>query len=148
MKTIRLALIVLVLTSLTSCKLFKSKKTPINDLDTSYMIDEPEVEPIDTLPIETIVQETEPVKPNEPLYGYTDQKFYMVVGSFISEKLAYKYATKMLDLGYAPQIIYSSSIGYYRVSAQSYNNYQTAVNDIAVFRDNVTPKAWVHVKRN
>lgn len=57
-----------------------------------------------------------------------------------------KYANTILDMGYKPQVIYSSSAGYYRVSAKSYTDFKTAVNDIPVFREAVTSRAWVHVK--
>jgi hypothetical protein len=50
-------------------------------------------------------------------------------------------------MGYSPQVIYSESQGYYRVSAQSYDNYTTAINDISSFRGSVTSRAWVHVKK-
>lgn len=122
-----------------------------NTIDTLTTIQEEVIPEPDTTAIETIVQETEaitaPVDMNEPGIGYSSDKFYMVVGSFLSEQLAQKYAKKMLEMGYQPQVIYSSSLGFYRVSAQSYNDYTLAINDISNFRNNVTPRAWVHVKK-
>lgn len=147
MKTLRLTFIVLVVLSLSSCKFFKQQKWFSKDVDTLLTVEEPIIEPIDSTQIETIVQETEPITTNETSYGYTSDKFYMVVGSFLSEQLAGKYAKKIQELGYQPQIIYSSSLGFYRVSAKSYNDFTSAVGDIPNFRDNVTPRAWVHVKK-
>lgn len=146
MKTLKLIVVIAVVLSTTSCKLFKQKQMFSKDIDTTtYVQDDASV--IDTQEIETIAQETVPVSTSEPMYGYTNEKFYMIVGSFLNEKLAYKYAQKMQSQGYSPQILHSSSTGFYRVSAKAYDNYKTAINDIASFRDNVTPRAWVHVRQ-
>lgn len=152
MKTLRFIVILTLIFSLGSCKFFKQKKMFSKDVDTlttfvKEMVDTP---PVDTFEVETIIQETEPVKvePSGPGYGYTNDKFYMIVGSFFSEQLANKYANKMYKMGYSPLVIYSASNQFYRVAAKSYNDYNTAINDISTFRNNVTPRAWVHVKRN
>jgi hypothetical protein len=150
MKKVNFIVIVAIVYSLSSCNLFKSEKKAISSPDTlitqSPKIVKPEIK--DTVKIETIVQETEAVVvKTEPGIGYTSDKYYMVVGSFLSEKLALKYATTILDMGYDPQVIYSTSQGYYRVSAKSYNDYQTAISDISNFRGTVTNRAWVHVKK-
>jgi cell division protein FtsN len=152
MKTLRLTFIILIVLSLSSCKFFKQQKWFSKDVDTLLTAEQPIVEPVpDSTQIQTIVQETEPITSpiasGETTYGYGNDKFYMVVGSFLSEQLANKYAKKMQEAGYQPQIIYSNSSGFYRVSAKSYNDFTSAVNDISNFRDNVTPRAWVHVKK-
>lgn len=150
MKTLKLIAILAVIFSVSSCKLFKGKKIPINSIDT--LVTEVEDVLLDSMELEQLVEEVEPLPveepaPTGPVYGYTDDKYYMIVGSFFSEKLAYKYATKMYDMGYAPIIIQSSN-QFYRVSAQSYNDYNTAVSNISAFRNNVSPRSWVHIKRN
>ncbi|MBN2487387.1 MAG: SPOR domain-containing protein [Bacteroidales bacterium] len=152
MKTLKLTAILMMALTLSSCKFFRQHKWFSKDIDTMVYTEEEYAEPLaDTMAIETIEQETEPIvspfTEKDVAYGYGSERFYMVVGSFLSEQLAKKYATKIQDLGYSPQIIYSSSLGYYRVSARSYDNFNTAVNDISNFRDNVTPRAWVHVKK-
>ncbi len=154
MKTLSFFVIVLLFFSLNACKTFKEKKLFSKDVDTltSY-IDEAVDEPVvDTMETETIVEETEEaiVEPEVtgPAHGYNSDRYYMIVGSFFSEQLANKYANKMFDMGYSPLVIYSPSKQYYRVAAQSYSDYTTAINDINVFRNNVTPRAWVHVKSN
>jgi|GEM_PF-1688337 len=102
----------------------------------------------DSMSIEMIEQETEALsKPYGYERGYTSDEYYMVVGSFISEQLAKKYAEKMQDMGYEALILRSYSPVYYRVSARSYNDLDLAVNDISYFRNNVTPRAWVHIKK-
>ena len=134
-----------------SCKFFKKQKMFSKDVDT-LLLQEPKVElaqlPADTVEIEKIIQETEPVVvQKETIIGYSSDRYYMVVGSFLSEKLAAKYANTLLDMGYQPHVIYSSYDGYYRVSAKSYNSFQVAINDIPSFRSSVTNRAWVHVKK-
>ncbi len=150
MKTLKFIVTIAVLLSASSCKYFKGKKVPINSIETTTTVEEVEETPIDTMELEQVVEEIEPVEeptPTGPEYGYNSDKYYMIVGSFFSEKLAHKYATKMFDMGYTPVIIQSSN-QFYRVSARSYNDYNTAINDISNFRNNVSPRSWVHVKRN
>jgi hypothetical protein len=150
MKTLRLAFVLMIAISLSSCKYIKQQKWFSKDVDTLLNTEPtPVVDTIaDSTQIKTIVQETEPVVTSAATtYGYGIDNFYMVVGSFLSEQLANKYARKIQELGYQPQIIYSKSQGFYRVSAKSYSDYASAIGDIAGFRDKVTPRAWVHVKK-
>lgn len=151
MKALKISTIVLlVLLSLQSCKYLKEQKWFSKDVDTLLTEDvDTNIASNDTSAIQTIVQETEPIQQNysEAGIGYTSDKFYMIVGSFLSEPLAKRYAKKMQEKGYQPQVIYSSSLGFYRVSAKSYTDLTTAISDISGFRDGVTPRAWVHVKK-
>jgi hypothetical protein len=151
MKAFKYLLLIVFVTSLSSCKFIKKQKLFSKGVDT--LLTQPvgvvETAPMaDTQEIVQIVQEMEPVKiVNETGVGYTSDSYYMVVGSFLSEKLAMKYAKTILNMGYQPQVIYSASTGFYRVSAKSYTDFKTAINDIANFRSTVTNRAWVHVKR-
>ncbi len=157
MKKTELLIFALCILLVSSCKYLKKEDKLFSTEDEALEINEDEVSKADSLAesdsteIETLVLETEPIPDpapsSAPSVGYNSDKYYMVVGSFLSENLAQKYARKMLDKGYQPQVIYSSSMGFYRVSAQSYDDYQTAVSDIQNFRDNLSPRAWVHVKR-
>ncbi|QQS50460.1 MAG: SPOR domain-containing protein [Bacteroidota bacterium] len=149
MKLTRFILFMSVAMLVTSCNFFKKQKLFSKDVDTLLTQSPAMVEAVeDTVEIEQIVAETEPVDlNNETRIGYSTDRYYMIVGSFLSEKLAMKYANTILDMGYKPQVIYSSSAGYYRVSAKSYTDFKTAVNDIPVFREAVTSRAWVHVKK-
>ena len=153
MKVLRILILVALVMSMASCKFFKSKpdKMLSNDVDSllnqpvEIVEEEPEEEPAE---IVTLVEETVPVDiTQEPKTGYGSNRYYMVVGSFLSEQLANKYAKTLQDMGYDPQVLYSSSYGYYRVSAKSYDNFSVAVNDISSFRGSVTNRAWVHVKK-
>ena len=148
MKIVKYSVLIVLAFSLTSCNLFKKKRKPINSPDTLIHQTVPKPKPVkDTVEIVTVVEETEPVKITEPGVGYTGDKYYMIVGSFLSEKLAMKYAKTVLDMGYQPQVIHSPSTGFYRVSASSFTDYQTAINEISNYRSSVTNRAWVHVKR-
>lgn len=154
MKTLSFFVIASLFLSLNACKTFKEKKLFSKDVDTltSYVEDIVEEPAVDTMEVESIVEEAEEayVEPavTGPAHGYNDDRYYMIVGSFFSEQLANKYADKLYDKGYTPLVIYSPTKQYYRVAAQSYNDYTTALNDINTFRNNVTPRAWVHVKMN
>lgn len=142
--------LILLVVSLSSCKFFKKQKLISNGPDT--LLVQPQIVKatpmVDTTELVQIVQEVEPqVIVSNPVIGYSSDRYYMVVGSFLSEKLANNYAKTILDMGYQSNVIYSNVDGFYRVSAQSYNDMTTAVNDIKDFRANVTSHAWVHVKR-
>ncbi len=151
MKVLKCMLLVCVVFSLSSCKTFKKKRMFSNNVDTLLTQTVVASDPVvveDTTPIKTVVEETEPVEiNNEPGTGYTADKYYMVVGSFLSEQLAQKYARKIMDEGYQTLVIQSPSTGYYRVTANSYTDFQTAIGDISTYRNDVSGNAWVHVKR-
>lgn len=147
MKSINYLLLLAILFSSVSCKEYFRKKA-LKGVDTLMSQPVPEIYEEDTVEFVEIVEEVEPepVVVREVVMGYSTERYYMIVGSFLSEKLAVKYANTVLDMGYEPNVIYSSMEGYYRVSAQSYGDRTTAVNDIQNFRNNVTGTAWVHVK--
>ena len=149
MRILKNVVLFVVLLSVSSCNLFKREKVPVNSPDTlsvqPTLIETPVIDSTEFVPI---VQEEEPVViSNNPVIGYSAEKYYMVVGSFLSEKLADKYANTIIDMGYQANVIYSNADGFYRVTAQRYNDMATAVSDIQSFRNNVTNHAWVHVKR-
>jgi hypothetical protein len=73
-------------------------------------------------------------------------QFYMIVGCFTVPENASRYAEKIRSLGYEGEII-SGHDGYQMVTAKSYDNYRTSISEIDQFRSNVTPNAWVFVKK-
>jgi hypothetical protein len=76
----------------------------------------------------------------------TDAQFYMIVGCFTVPENASRYAEKIRSLGYEGEII-SGHDGYQMVTAKSYGNFKTSISEIDQFRSNVTPNAWVFVKK-
>jgi hypothetical protein len=73
-------------------------------------------------------------------------KYYMIVGCFNVKLNAEKYVTKLKGLGYDAQII-SGSHNFQMVSARAYNNYNESISEIDKFRNDVTPNAWVFLKK-
>jgi hypothetical protein len=72
--------------------------------------------------------------------------YYMIVGCFTVQENADKYAEKLRGMGYQAQII--SGIGNYQmVSARTYGSYRESVAEIEKFRNEVTPNAWVYLKK-
>lgn len=144
----RVALYLIVLTCLlttSGCKYFEKHRLFSRDIDTLLDADvtqKPAV--LDTMPI----IEEPPVAPvaASPKTGYGSDKYYMIVGSFQNVNLANKYAEKIQQKGYQTQIIESSS-GFYRVSAKSYSDYKTGVNEIETFRSSIVSSAWLHVHK-
>jgi hypothetical protein len=89
--------------------------------------------------VEATPVETQPV----PVYN---AQFYMIVGCFRVQENAVRYAEKIRGMGYEGSIITGYG-GYQMVTAKSYNNFRTSIADIDQFRAEVTPNAWVYVKR-
>jgi hypothetical protein len=79
-------------------------------------------------------------------FGYGDEKYYMIVGCFLNQNLAEKYAEKVQQMGYHTQIIQSTN-GYYRVSAQSYHSFKEGKDQVADYREKTGSKAWLHVRK-
>jgi len=73
-------------------------------------------------------------------------QYYMVVGSFMVPENAAKYAEKIRGMGYEGGII-SGYGGFQMVTAKSYSNFRTSIAEIDQFRAEVTPNAWVYVKK-
>jgi hypothetical protein len=136
-----------------SCNYLKKHRLFSRDVDTVLDMTLDETEPIVVDSSAFIVEEpvAEPVIVEPPVratatVGYGANKYYMIVGSFQNENLAEKYAEKMLQMGYASQVIEADN-GFFRVSAKSYSDFRTGVNDIETFRATVASRAWLHVKR-
>jgi hypothetical protein len=72
--------------------------------------------------------------------------YYMIVGCFTVQQNADNYAEKLRGMGYQSQII--TGIGNYQmVAARSYGSYRESISEIEKFRNEVTPNAWVYLKK-
>lgn len=76
----------------------------------------------------------------------TDGRYYMIVGCFTVQSNADNYAEKLRGMGYESQIIPGNG-NFQMVAARSYGNYRESVSEIDKFRTDVTPNAWVYLKR-
>jgi hypothetical protein len=76
----------------------------------------------------------------------TDAQFYMIVGCFTVPENASRYAEKIRSMGYEGDVI-AGHDGYQMVTAKSYDSFRTSVAEIEQFRSDVTPNAWVFVKK-
>jgi hypothetical protein len=136
--------------AMSSCKYLEKHRLFSKDVDT--LLDAEVSKPIantaiDTTPI--ISEPPPPVSPpvaRQPGFGYGSDKYYMIVGSFQNQNLAEKYAEKIQQMGYQTQIIESNG-GFYRVSAKSFSDFKTGINELEDFRTNVSAKAWLHVHK-
>jgi hypothetical protein len=78
--------------------------------------------------------------------GAVSGTYYMIVGCFTVRKNADNYAVKLRGMGYQAQII--TGIGNYQmVSARTYGSYRESISEIEKFRNEVTPNAWVYLKK-
>jgi hypothetical protein len=73
-------------------------------------------------------------------------KYYMIVGCFTVSANADKYAEKLRGKGYDVTIIPGSD-NFQMVAAKSYGNYRESISEIDKFRNDVTPNAWVYLKK-
>jgi hypothetical protein len=83
---------------------------------------------------------------NKPVSSVTDAQFYMIVGCFTVPENANRYAEKIRSLGYEGEVIPGHD-GYQMVTAKSYGNFKSSIAEIEQFRSDVTPNAWVFVKK-
>jgi cell division protein FtsN len=127
------------------CKYFKKSSKPVETLTA------------DTLTADKVIPDSAsyysnvsnagnvPVQTVAP-HNATTGRYYMIVGCFTVQSNADKYAEKLRGMGYESQII-SGKDNFQMVAAKSYNNYRESVNEIDKFRNDVTPNAWVYLKR-
>jgi hypothetical protein len=148
MKQLEIFVLLLLLAFITSsCDYLKSRRTYYIGVDTLLNANSEK--------LKTAFKDTAKVKPVTPSiaeqkqpagFGYGSEKYYMIVGSFLNQELAEKYAEKIQQMGYHTQIIQSDN-SYYRVSAESYTSFKQGVGQITEFREKIVPRAWLHVKR-
>jgi hypothetical protein len=146
MKVLLYLILITSLLTASGCKYFEKHRLFSRDIDTLLDADVTQkTAVIDTTPV---IEEftPPPVTTPTPKHGYGSDKYYMIVGSFQNVNLANKYAENIQKKGYETQIIESAN-GFYRVSAKSYSNYSSGVNDIENFRSNVVSTAWLHVHK-
>jgi hypothetical protein len=148
---IQFAAITLFIFSMSECQYSEKHRLFSKDLDTLLYLKNEKYEAvaIDTqkVKIENPKINSEIIKPQQPNgYGYGNDKYYMIVGCFLNQNFAEKYAEKVQQMGYHSQIILSAN-GYYRVSAQSYNSYRQGIKQIAEFRGKIASMAWLHVRK-
>jgi cell division protein FtsN len=140
-----------------SCNYFKKHRLFSKKVDTIQEI-KPEIqqEPVIDTTVYSQPAVEEPVKTAEntntskqinDFNASSGKRYFMIVGSFLDQKNAERYAQKLQNMGYTPEIINDASNGFHRVSARSYDNFKTGISEIPEFRSSVATKAWVHVKK-
>lgn len=138
---------------ITGCKSFrKSSPTNVDTLfaDTALTI----VEPFDSAALfeelesyrvgsgTEVVQET---GTREPVVNITGNRYHMIVGCFAIPKNADSYAASLREMGYNASILQGSN-NLQMVSVRSYGTYQESIAEIAKFRNEISPDAWVYVR--
>lgn len=139
------------------CNYFKKHRLFSKKVDTLHEITaEPQKEAIVDTTVYSQPAVEEPVvttekqsttEANNNFNTSSGKRYFMIVGSFLDQKNAERYAQKLRDMGYSPEIINDASNGFHRVSARSYDSFKTGINEISMFRSSVATKAWVHVKK-
>ncbi len=149
MKRLIIALLA-VLLFMPSCKFIKSKIFPKKvDTLTAYVDTTSEAERVDSALYQDMLkqaqQETQEMAQKEDdavQYG----QYYMIVGCFMVNENAQKYAEKIRGMGYNASII-TGPAGFQMVTVKSYNDFRASIEEINQFRTEITPNAWVYVKR-
>ncbi|MBN1950934.1 MAG: hypothetical protein JW801_07005 [Bacteroidales bacterium] len=73
-------------------------------------------------------------------------KYFMIVGSFLNQNLANRYAETIGQKGYSTSVL-GCPDGYFRVSAKSYSNFKLGVSEINDFRSSLVASAWLYVRK-
>ncbi len=149
MKRIIIALLA-VLLLMPSCKFIKSKIFPKKVDTLSAFIDTTsEAEKVDSAlyydMLRQAQQESQAMAQkgsDEVQYG----QYYMIVGCFMVQKNAEKYADKIRGMGYNASIINGPG-GFQMVTVKSYNDFRASISEINQYRSEITPNAWVYIKR-
>ena len=131
------------------------------DQISGWFADEPVPEPITEVVVEPEPQEIEPdpepivddIPEIDPLAPYSEistisqptGRSYIVIGSFVDGDLAQDYGQELLDQGIGSRIIPPTPREplMYRVAIADFDNFQTAMNDVIMFRDKYGDKTWV-----
>lgn len=152
MKRILLASLVILLV-MPSCKFIKTKILSKKVDTLSVFNDTLAHEQMDTAFQQEAANYAQPelqasvsVDQNKSVPSVTDAQFYMIVGCFTVPENASKYAEKIRSLGYEGEVIPGHD-GYHMVTAKSYGNFRSSIAEIEQFRTDVTPNAWVFVKK-
>jgi hypothetical protein len=75
----------------------------------------------------------------------SQNKFNIIIGSFITPEYARKYSADFNLKGYKTKIMKLEGTKFEMVSAESYPGFRTAVNRLRQFQDTVISDAWIYV---
>lgn len=142
---------------ITGCKYFEEKRLFSKKVDTliSYAeeLDEtvesdsieiqPELEQVITEPELTVEAEEDMSQTNFPSSG---NRYYIITGCFMIPDFAERYAEKMQDRGYEPEIILRDD-GYHMVSVRSFNDLSASKSELSTVRAQLIDNAWIYVKK-
>jgi hypothetical protein len=152
MKRILLASLVILLV-MPSCKFIKTKILSKKVDTLSVFNDTLALEQVDTAFTQETANYVQPelqaaagANQDRPASSMPDAQFYMIVGCFTVPENASKYAEKIRSMGYEGEVIPGHD-GYQMVTAKSYGNFKSSIAEIDQFRSDVTPNAWVFVKK-
>ncbi len=139
-----------VLLLMPSCKFIKSKIFPKKvDTLSAYIDTVSEAQKVDSVLYQEMLKQAQ--QESQTLmqkggdavqYG----QYYMIVGCFMVQENAQRYAEKIRGMGYDASIITGPG-GFQMVTVKSYNDFRASVSEINQFRAEITPNAWVYIKR-
>ncbi|MCI4668681.1 MAG: SPOR domain-containing protein [Bacteroidia bacterium] len=93
----------------------------------------------DSAEIENFPKTSKPIITNDK----PEKKYYIIIGSFLSEKVATEKKSQLISLGYENADILISSKGRYRLSIQTYTDLTRATGELSFFQKNFDPEAWI-----
>lgn len=143
-----IALTVLVTLVLTGCKFIEKKKLFSKGADTllNYTEDTSGFSDLDKVQTESDISADSLRNLYEQNASFGSKKAYMIVGAFLIPQNADKYAEKIRSMGYNSEIITAPN-GFHMVAANSYDNLRQGVNEISKFRNEISDKAWVYLRK-
>jgi hypothetical protein len=132
-----------------SCKFIKSKIFPKKvDTLSAYIDTTTEAERVDSALYQEMLKQAQQESQAMAQQGSDAVQYgqyYMIVGCFMVQENAEKYADKIRGKGYNASII-TGPAGFKMVSVKSYNDFRESISEINQYRAEITPNAWVYVK--
>jgi cell division protein FtsN len=146
--------LMIVLLAVSSCKNFR--KSSAGNIDTLFAdTAEAEAVPIDSAalfeamesyPVASTEQQPVAQSVRTPAASESGNTYFMIVGSFSVPSNAETYAAKIRAMGYNATIL-TGRDNLQMVSARSYASLQESIRELEQFRTEVSPDAWVYVRR-
>ena len=151
MKKILLYIVISVL--IAGCKYFEEKRLFSKKVDTliNYAEESSESEDTDSIALQTgtdeIVLENDISIDSLSIYNteyyHSDYKYHVIVGSFLIPEYAERYADKLREMGYSPEIVLRDD-GYHMVSSRSFNELSASINELQTAKAELSSNAWIY----
>ncbi len=78
----------------------------------------------------------------------SEEKFYVIGGSFIVRKNAYTFQDRLRELGYQTRMLFNTRSRFHFVAYDGYNTFEEAVSELKNLREVANQDAWLFIYSN